>query len=492
MTLIPIKLPAGFHANGTELESAGRWRDGSLVRWDGGSIRPMRGSRLRTTTSLTAPRAALSWQDNSESRWISAGDANQLMVITSGGLSYDISPADLVAGITDAAINTGYGGSFYGAGTYGGPRVDAGNYSEATTWSLDTWGQYLIACSTADGRILEWQLNTANKAAPVANAPTNCSGIFSTEERFVFALAAGGNPRLVAWCDQEDNTDWTPSSVNQAGSQILQTSGQIMCGVRAQGQSIILTDVDAFRCTYVGPPFVHAFERVGTACGVISRKAVSATDAGVFWMGQQGFYQFNGSSVATIQCDVWDKVFSDLNPAQVSKVWSMSQGQNNEVFWFYPSGSSTEIDSYVAYNYAHGIWLIGKLPRTCGIDRGVFKYPLMMNAAGDLIDHEVGFARYDTPVDPFVESAPVQIGGDRIMHLTSMIPDERNQGDATMTITTNLYPNGTAQSFGPYTMTNPVDLRVSGRDLKFRIDAAVTDDWRIGVFRVDGVEGGRR
>ena len=273
MPLIPIKLPAGFHANGTELESAGRWRDGNLVRWDGGSIRPMRGSRLRFSSSLTAPRGAIAWQDNSQGRWVAGADASKLVVITSGGAEYDITPSDLTAGIADAAINTGFGGGFYGAGTYGDTRADAGNYSEATTWSMDTWGQYLIACSTADGRLLEWQLNTANDAAPITNAPTDCSGVFSTEERFVFALGADGNPRTIAWCDQEDNTDWTPSSTNQAGSQILQTAGQIMCGLRSQGQSVILTDVDAFRCIYVGPPFVHSFERVGTACGVISRKA---------------------------------------------------------------------------------------------------------------------------------------------------------------------------------------------------------------------------
>lgn len=492
MTLIPIKLPAGFHANGTELESAGRWRDGSLVRWDGGSIRPMRGSRLRATTSLTAPRAALTWQDNSATRWIAAADYNSLNVITSGGVVYDITPASLVAGIKDAAINTGFGGGFYGTDTYGSPRVDAGNYSEATTWSLDTWGQYLIACSTADGRLLQWQLNTAADAVPIANAPTDCVGLLSTEERFIFALGAGGDPRKVAWCDQEDNTLWTAASTNQAGSQILQTAGQLMCGVRAQGQAVILTDVDAFRSVYVGPPFVQQFERIGSACGVISRKAVSSTDGGVFWMGQQGFYQYNGANVSTIPCDVLDHVFSDINPAQVSKIWSVSQGQHNEVWWFYPSASSIEIDSYVAYDYSNGVWLIGKLPRTCGVDRGVFKYPLLMNNGGDLIDHEVGFARYDTPVVPFVESAPYQIGGDRVMHLTSMIPDERNQGDVTVTISTNLYPNGDTQSFGPYVMTNPVDLRVSGRDLKFRIDASITDDWRVGVMRVDGVQGGRR
>ena len=47
--------------------------------------------------------------------------------------------------------------------------------------------------------------------APIANAPINNKGMVVTEERFIFLLGAGGDPRKVQWCDKENNTVWTPS-----------------------------------------------------------------------------------------------------------------------------------------------------------------------------------------------------------------------------------------------------------------------------------------
>ena len=34
------------------------------------------------------------------------------------------------------------------------------------------WGEYLLACNEDDGKIYEWQLNTASAAAVLSNAPT--------------------------------------------------------------------------------------------------------------------------------------------------------------------------------------------------------------------------------------------------------------------------------------------------------------------------------
>ena len=82
----------------------------------------------------------------------------------------------------------------YGASTYGTAR-EGGSYSPPGIWTLDTWGQNLVGCLDADGRIWEWALNTGTPAAVVANAPTNNLGILVTEERHLMALGAGGNPR---------------------------------------------------------------------------------------------------------------------------------------------------------------------------------------------------------------------------------------------------------------------------------------------------------
>ena len=263
MPLVEIKPPPGFMNHGTDLESEGRWRDGSLVRWHEGSLRPVAGWVDRVGSSIYAspPRGMIAWNTNS-TRWIAAGSYDALYATTAAGMTADITPAGYTSGLQDAAVNTGYGGNSYGSSYYGQARPDTGNYSEATTWSLDTWGQYMVACAPTDGKIYEWQLDPLVPAAVVANAPESNLGLVVTENRFLFALGAGGDPRKIAWSDFEDNTTWTASSTNQAGDTILQSAGQIVAGIRTEGQTFILTDQDAHRAVYVGAPFVFQFDRV--------------------------------------------------------------------------------------------------------------------------------------------------------------------------------------------------------------------------------------
>lgn len=492
MTLVPIKIPAGFHANGTDLDSEGRWHDGSLVRWLSGSLRPIGGWVERFSAAYAAaPRGMITWEDQNSARWIAAGTYNKLYVTTSGNTTYDITPVGLTAGAEDAVVNTGYGGGFYGTSFYGQARPDYGNYDEATTWSMDTWGQYLVACSNDDGKLYEWQLNTASPAAAITNAPVDNLGLVVTEERFLMALGAGGDVRKIQWCDFEDNTLWTPASTNQAGDITLQTSGRIMAGVRSQGQTVILTDQDCHRGVYIGPPYIFQFERVGDACGLIARKAVANTPAGVFWMSQNGFFSYNGSSVAPVPCDVHDAVFSNINTAQISKCWAVSNGQHNEVWFFYPSEGSNEIDKYVAYDYREGHWIMGSLSRTSGVSRGVFSSPIWADANGNGYNHELGF-NYDGST-PFAESGPYKIAaGENLAIVRQIIPDEVNLGDTRMTFKSRLYPTSSETTHGPYTMANPTSVRLQGRQIRVRVEGVTQGDWRVGTTRFDIVEGSKR
>ncbi len=462
------------------------------MRWLEGSLRPIGGWRERTANAISeVSRGMHAWEESNGSRWLSIGSHNKLYVASSAGTIYDVTPAGFTSGYTDAAVQTGYGYSNYGTSFYGVERPDTGNYEEATTWSLDNFGSLLVGCSSHDGKAVQWAGNTAAAATVISNAPTSNLGLIVSEERFLFCLGAGGDPRVVQWSDQEDITTWTPSSTNQAGSQQLQTSGQIMAAQRGRGQTLIFTDLDMHRMTYVGAPFIYSTERVSTACGLASRKAVSTVDAGTFWMGQRSFFGYNGSSVAEIPCDVQDYVFGDINRSQISKTWSTSIGQQGEIWWFYCSSSSTEIDRYVSYNYKQGYWVTGNLSRTSGVDRGVFKYPLMMSSGGTLYEHEVGL-NYDGST-VFAETGPISIGsGDQLAKVTKLIPDELTQGDVSATFKTRLYPNGEETSHGPFAMANPTSVRFSGRQTRMRIEGARLADWRVGVMRVDVAPGGRR
>lgn len=208
-------------------------------------------------------------------------------------------------------------------------------------------------------------------------------------------------------------------------------------------------------------------------------------------MGRQNFFLFDGSTVRAVDCEVMDHVFKNINRQQMSKVYAVHNGRFNEIWWFYPSGDSVENDRYVAFDYKESHWTIGVLDRTCGVDAGVFTRPIWFDYGATAYNHETGNA-YDGAT-PFVESGPVNIGnGDNVMHVTQLIPDELNQGEVTATFKTRFYPNSTERSYGPYSMSNPTSVRMTGRQVKIRFTGQEFADWRVGVMRVDVAQGGKR
>ncbi len=333
MAYIPLQIPPGVYKNGTDYQSKGRWNGSNLVRWYESTIRPVGGWRKRVSSQLTGmARGLITWRDNGNNRRIAVGTHSNLYAMNEIGTLTDITPASFTTGDADAILKLGYGYSLYGSFAYGVARPDLGSFTPATTWSLDTWGEYLVACSSKDGKLLEWQLNVANDAAAITNAPTSCTGLVVTEERFLFALGAGGNPRKVQWSDQENNTVWTPAATNQAGDFELTTIGSLMCAKRIRGSVILFTDVDVHTASYIGPPYIYSFERIGTGCGVISKQSVATIDNSCIWMSGSGFWIYDGF-VKPLNSDVSDYVFSNLNTTQQSKIYCVHNSSFGEVWW---------------------------------------------------------------------------------------------------------------------------------------------------------------
>ena len=492
---IPLKIPPGIYRNGTEYQSSGRWYDANLVRWYENTLRPINGWRKRVTaqTAMSGKcRGLITWRDNTNDRWIAAGTHTKLYVMSESGTLKEITPTGFTAGIADATSYTGYGYSTYGDFAYGVQRPDLGDVVSATTWSMDTWGEYLIACSSADGKLYEWQLGfaTPTLAAVITNAPTSNKAVLVTADRIMFALGAGGNPRKVAWSDQENNTIWTAAIDNLAGDYELSTVGTLLAGKRVKGVNLLFTDVDVHTAQYVGPPFVYGFEKAGSGCGLISAQSVAAIDTAAIWMSSSGFWIYDGY-VKPLPCDVSDYVFNDINLTQKSKIYAVHNSKFGEIWWFYPSNDSNENDSYVSFNYREGHWNIGTLSRLAGVDAGVYTYPIMVDSSGYIYEHEVGFD-YDSAV-LYAQSGPIELGtGENIMNVRQVIPDEQTLGEALVSFKSRFYPTGTESTFGPFTAANPTSVRFSGRQVEIKVTGNTLADWRIGVMRLEATAGGRR
>jgi hypothetical protein len=175
-----------------------------------------------------------------------------------------------------------------------------------------------------------------------------------------------------------------------------------------------------------------------------------------------------------------------------------------EITWFYPQGM--ENDSYVTWNYRENHWNVGALARTCGIEAGAFLFPLMIDPAGVLWEHETGFANYGGAA-PFAETGPLELSptggfnpnalyaqanGVNVMHVLSLIPDSLTLGDVSVTLYGRFYPDEADTQWGPYPAADPTDLRACARQFRLRYTAATPNDWRVGIPRLEIQPGGER
>ena len=261
-----------------------------------------------------------------------------------------------------------------------------------------------------------------------------------------------------------------------------------MCAYRTRGQVLILTTMDAHSMAYQGPPFVYGFNRVGSYCGIVSRKAAVSVEPGVIWMGGRGFHLYAGGSVQDVPCDVGDYLFGNINRGQQSKIYAVPNTQYGEIWWFYPSVGSNENDSYAVYSYREGHWAVGSLARTAGIDAGIFRAPIWFDADGIAYNHETGPAPAGLA---WCETGPVTIG-DGVMAVVGLIPDERTQGDVEATFRSRLWPNGDEATHGPYPMGRPSSVRFTGRQVTMRLTGDRAAEWRVGVMKLDARPRGMR
>ena len=404
---------------------------------------------------------------------------------------YKISP-----GIADSDFRGGYGNDNYGEGTYGTPRSDSAEPNDVSYWSLDTFGQYLVAVRSDHGVLYEWQLVGATAAQPILNAPT-ARALVVTAERILMALGANGNPRAVAWSDQEDNTVWISTATNYAGDFNLQTAGTLKAGRRVRGGTLLLTDADVWLAEPTRDVFIYGFaQKGGAGTGIIAAGAVTTMDgeavpASAVWEGQQGFFAYNGF-VQPLECEIAGLVFTDINRTQASKVSAFHNADFGEVWFAYPSGSSTEVDIVGVWNYRENWWgLHHSVIRTCGTEKGPFAHPLAVSVAGVIYEHEVGLD-YDG-AEPYAETGPFVIGqGDRVVQVLNIIPDEAVLGDVDATFYLRFQPNGPETTYGPKTLTARTNARFTAREFRVRFTGARLAPWRVGSFQLDGNLRGRR
>ena len=194
---------------------------------------------LPNTTVADLPRDLLTWHDNTMTRWAAFGTDSKLYAYNCDlQVLTDITPAG-VGPLGAPGTADGYGLGDYGTDAYGTQR-DASDIGpsdissiQGDQWSLATFGEDLLVVPTQDGHLFRWSpLTPATLPVLVANAPVENRGVIVTDQRHVVLLGAGGDPRNIAWSDQENPDLWAPDVTNLAGSKLLVTTSYAMTAVK--------------------------------------------------------------------------------------------------------------------------------------------------------------------------------------------------------------------------------------------------------------------
>jgi len=381
--------------------------------------------------------------------------SNASGTVSTGG-SLSIKPYEPVG---PRAQSYGYG---WGIGSWGD-----GNWGEAATasevslepglWSLDNFGQVLIA-TIANGKTFTW--NGGAASALDNRASTTTSGfetnnnptatrltLISPTTRHLIHLATETtigttttqDDMFIRFSDQEGINTYAPSAINTAGTQRLQDGTKIIGALKAKESILIWTDNALYTMKFIGAPFTFGFEQVGTNCGLIGKNAAIEIDGVAFWMSPKGFFAFDGT-VKSLPCSVEDHVFENID---TTKGQQISAGLNNlftEVVWYYPSSGSEYNDKYVIYNYGEstltkvpgGVWYTGTEARTSWVDATIYPKPFA--------------TKYDSTSDG---TFPVIVGQDGLGQTTLF---EHEVG------TDQVNPNGTTTTVTSFIQSYDIDL----------------------------------
>ncbi len=445
---------------------------------------------------------------------------------TSGGGGSGNAKYQITTGPATSTYGYGWGTGTWSTSTWGTARSSSSVVVSARQWSLDTFGEDLIA-TVLNGGTFIWDTSsgTGNRATALSNAPTASRfSLVSTDTRHVMifgtettiASTSTQDDLFFRFSDREDATDYTPTATNEAGSLRISDGSRIMGAVKSSGQILVWTDTSLHGVQFIGTPFTFGMRQLGANCGLIAQHAAIEVNGRAYWMSEDSFYTYDGV-VKKMACSVQDFVFDSLSYTNKNDIAVGLNSAFNEIIWYYPSENATQIDRGVVYNYLENTWYTISLGRTTWLGAYVYEKPiateygasLTANAttilgltagASYIYEHESGNNQADgTAVSAFLTSGSVEIGdGDELMSVSKLVPDFDNlTNNMTATLTLEQYPQSadtTTTSGTISSTTEKIDVRGRGRAVKIKYETNTVNDtpWRLGSTKLQLRPDGRR
>jgi hypothetical protein len=204
-----------------------------------------------------------------------------------------------------------------------------------------------------------------------------------------------GDNGLIKNCVAGDPFDWNGPDSNEVNV----SSTKIVKGLPVRGgsnapsglfwalDSLIRVSYAPTTITVGGTAstFYWRYDIITSQSSILSSQCVIEYDGIYYWVGVDRFLLYNGVVKELKNNFNQNYFFDNLNYAQSQKVWAQKVPRFGEIWWFFPSGDSTECNDCIIYNIREDCWYdaggaVGA-NRSAGYFSQVFHYPIAAGTA---------------------------------------------------------------------------------------------------------------
>lgn len=182
----------------------------------------------------------------------------------------------------------------------------------------------------------------------------------------------GNVPWRVWWSAYQDPSSWpTPGTAAAAAAQsdfndIVGQGGWIqgVVGNLGTADAAVFFEHAVWRVVYSGPPTVFTFSPAEGVRGTPAPGSIVQLGALVYYLGEDGFYVFDGSQSQPIGANKVDQTFfADLDEAYTFRISGAVDPVNKMVLWAYPGAGNNQgnPNRIIAYNWFTQTWSIANL-----------------------------------------------------------------------------------------------------------------------------------
>jgi len=208
---------------------------------------------------------------------------------------------------------------------------------------------------------------------------------------FIFVYGSHGfiaNNHISSTYSQQNFYDWNGPLANQVNV----SASKIVKGMPMRGgtnapaglfwatDSLIRVSFNSSASSTATASQFWTYDIVSSQISIMSSNAVVEMDGVFYWMGVDRFYLYNGTVKVLPNDKNLNYLFDNINYTQRQKVWATKVPRYNEIWFFYPRGTSTECNDAIIYNVKDSLWYdAGQAKgaqRSCGYTTELFPTPI--------------------------------------------------------------------------------------------------------------------